>query len=316
MTGHAPRILCVGEALVALTPVEGTLRTAHEVSVTTAGAELNVAVHLARLGVRARFAGRVGDDPFGQRVRDVLVAEGVDVRHLVIDPHRPTGLYAKDPGATRTAVHYYRSGSAAAHMEDVPAEAFEEVAMLHLTGITPALSPACASLVQRLVDGRACPVAFDVNHRPALWTAAEAAGPLLDLARRADIVFVGLDEAQTLWGVHSPDDVRELLPGVPEVVVKDSGRQASTWTAEGRADVPALPVEVVEPVGAGDAFAAGYLAARVVGRDVQAALRQGHVVAAAVLGALSDHGAGVDDEALEAAATGTGWPVVRRSPEA
>ena len=284
-------VLCVGEALIALTPTRGSLRTATDLAVSAAGAELNVAVHLARLGLRSRFAGRVGDDPFGQRLRDALRLEGVDDGPLEIDRDRPTGVYAKDPAASGTAVLYYRHGSAATEMRTLPAGALEGVDLVHLSGITPALSPECAALVAELLDTPRLATSFDVNHRPALWSATEAGPRLLELAGRATMVFVGLDEAARLWGVATAADVRDLLPGVVELVVKDGGTEASAFTAEGTAVEPSLPVQVVEPVGAGDAFAAGYLASRRQGEQPGQALRRGHVLAARVLTSHSDNGA-------------------------
>jgi len=278
------------------------------VAVSAAGAELNVAVHLSRLGVPVRFAGRVGDDPFGRRLRDALVAEGVDVAGLELDPERPTGVYAKDPDGRGTAVHYYRAGSAATRMSEPAAGILDGVSAVHLTGITPALSEACARLVTRLLRDPTRSVSFDVNHRHALWP-PDVAGPrLLALARQADVVFVGLDEAMRLWRTAHPHDVRALLPDVGELVVKDGATAATAYVGPLVETVPALPVDVVEAVGAGDAFAAGYLAGRWSGASVAGALRQGHVVAAATLTEHSDHGRPADRHLLSAARTGEGWP--------
>ncbi|MFN3340734.1 MAG: sugar kinase [Dietzia sp.] len=285
-----PVVLCVGEALIALTPLCGSLREATQLSVSAAGAELNVAVHLARQGMRARFAGRVGDDPFGQRLRDVLRHEGVDDGPLEVDPDLPTGVYAKDPAATGTAVLYYRSGSAASRMRALPPGALHGVDLVHLSGITPALSAECDALVAGLLDTPGPATSFDVNHRPGLWSAADAASRLLELAGRAGTVFVGLDEAARLWDVATPADVRALLPDVAELVVKHSSIEATAFTPHGTTVEPALPVDVVEPVGAGDAFAAGYLSARRLGKPVDAALRRGHALAAQVLTSHSDTG--------------------------
>ena len=311
-----PVVLCAGEPLIVLTPTTGSARDAPELSVGAAGAELNVAVHLARLGVPARFAGRVGDDPFGHRLRDTLVAEGVDVAALELDPELPTGVYVKDPGPTGTAVLYYRRGSAATRFDALAPGALDGVGLVHLTGITPALSPACADLVARLLRDPDRRTSFDVNHRPALWPAADAAEPLLAMARLADTVFVGLDEANRLWHTAAPDDVRALLPAVPELVVKDGPHAATAYLPDGTASEPALPVDIVEPVGAGDAFAAGYLAARLTGGPVPGALRQGHVLAAAALTATSDQGRAPDRRLLSAARTGDGWPAAAPRPEA
>ncbi|THV25928.1 sugar kinase [Glycomyces paridis] len=285
-------VLCLGESMIVLAPASaGPLRTAVDFHAGTAGAESNVAIALARLGARAAWTGRLGDDPFGHRIRDHLAESGVDVSGAAIAPGAPTGVYFKDPGPQGTTVHYYRRGSAAStmgpgHLADAPAPR-----ILHLSGITPALSASCAALVEELVVGRAlapAQVSFDVNYRPALWPVAEAGPVLARLADAADIAFVGLDEAQTLWGVETPEDVRKLLPNTGMLLVKDGGNGVTAFEGETANFAPAPPVDVVEPVGAGDAFAAGFLYGRLQGATVHAALRLGHRLAAGALQTVGD----------------------------
>jgi 2-dehydro-3-deoxygluconokinase len=144
-----------------------------------------------------------------------------------------------------------------------------------------------------LAPGRPYRVSFDINYRPALWDDQEtAAATLLALARGADIVLVGLDEAQALWGdaLKTPTDVRNLLPDPHILVVKDAAKAASAFTGNDTVTVPALSVNVVEPVGAGDAFAAGFLTGLLRDEPPSRALRLGHLTAAAALQVTSDHG--------------------------
>jgi 2-dehydro-3-deoxygluconokinase len=162
----------------------------------------------------------------------------------------------------------------------------------HFTGITPALSATCHDLVEAALGGDwPAAVSFDVNHRPAIW--GQAPGALLRrLAQAADIVFVGLDEAQALWGdeLREPSDVRALLPLPRIVVVKDGAQAATAFFGESRTRVPALAVHVIEPVGAGDAFAAGFLAGLLRGESAERCLRLGHLTAASALSVTGDHG--------------------------
>jgi 2-dehydro-3-deoxygluconokinase len=287
-----PEIVSLGEPLVQLSPPSGRrLQTTGALEVHTAGAEMNVAVGLARLGHRSAFVGRVGDDPFGARILDELRSAGVDVSAVRQDPRRPTGVYLKDHDGTGTSVYYYREGSAAAAM--CPADLGSVPAgprWLHVSGITAALSPSCAELLEALLGDRPgrVRVSFDVNHRPSLWQSARAARVLLDLARRADLVFVGRDEAAELWGTGSVEDVRRLLPEVPAVVVKDAGAGATSMRGSRVTTVRSLPVRVVEAVGAGDAFAAGYLSATLGQTDERTALRWGHLFAARALLSVAD----------------------------
>jgi 2-dehydro-3-deoxygluconokinase len=265
-----------------------------------AGAESTVACYLAVLGVRVAWASRVGDDPLGRLVRQRVGGYGVDTALVETDPDAPTGVFFKDPRlvadpASRTTVHYYRGGSAACRLgpEVLDAPALARCRLLHLSGITPALSDSCAELVDRALTVRPVPgpiVSFDVNYRPALWARATAAPLLAALANRADIAFVGLDEAALLWGTGTPGDVRAQLPGPGRLVVKDGPVGATSFGPEGVTTVPAESVDIVEPVGAGDAFAAGYLFGCLRGLAEPARLRLGHRVAAAALRTTGDVG--------------------------
>jgi 2-dehydro-3-deoxygluconokinase len=282
--------------MVALTPhPAGPLQTAGRLSVDVAGAESNVAMYLADHGIPVRWVSALGDDAFGRRVRERVASSGVDVSAVRTDAARPTGLMIKDPGPDGTRVHYYRRGSAASALSPglLCGDGLRDASLVHLTGITPALSDSCHALMEEvLAPGRPYPVSFDVNHRPALWTDGSAAAVLLRLAARADIVFVGLDEAQTLWGDAVTDgaSVRALLPGPGTLVVKDGSRQATAFVGPATHTVRALTIQVVEPVGAGDAFAAGFLAGLRRYDDPVRALRLGHLTAASALRVTADHG--------------------------
>ncbi|GAA2278161.1 carbohydrate kinase [Streptomyces ruber] len=291
---HAPDVVCVGETMAVLGPPdERPLAEQPALSLAVGGAESNVACGLAGLGHRAAWLSRLGDDPFAHRILAELTARGVDVSGVETDPERPTGVYFKDPAPDRTRTHYYRGGSAATGMGPELADhpLLRQARVVHVSGITAALSGSCAALLEALLAGRQDGerrqrlVSFDVNHRPALWRAAgtEAAPALLALARAADIVFVGRDEAEALWGPARPDDIAELLAPAPVVVVKDAEHGATSYAGGRRTFVPSPPTEVVEAVGAGDAFAAGYLAGVLEDRDERSRLRLGHLAAGAAL---------------------------------
>jgi 2-dehydro-3-deoxygluconokinase len=277
-------VVCVGESMALVTPdPPAPLASGGALRLDVAGAESTVASYLAQLGISAAWVSRVGADPFGELLLSTIGKWGVDISAVAVDPGAPTGVFFKDPGAN-TRVHYYRTGSAASRLG--PESPVPRAALTHLSGITPALSASCAALVDRLLSGRRC--SFDVNYRPGLWPVDRAAPVLLELARRAEIVFVGLDEAQTLWGSSSADDVRSLLPLPSTLVVKDGAIGATSFHPGGADFVATPPVEVVEPVGAGDAFAAGYLAGLLRGLSEGHRLALGHRVAAAALGVTGD----------------------------
>lgn len=287
----APRLITIGETMVLVTPATpDPLATAVDFRLDAGGAESNLASHLAHLGIRSAWVSALGDDALGERLRATIARRGVDTRWVTTDADAPTGVYFKDPG---NGVLYYRAGSAASRMGpasviDVPLESAE---IVHLSGITPALSSSCAALVDNVIDRVAEGtglLSFDVNHRASLWQQGIAAPVLRSLARRADIVFVGLDEAETLWGCDTPEAVRDLLPEPGRVVVKDSDVGATEFHGDEKTFVPANPTEVVEAVGAGDAFAAGYLASELAGGEASERLAAGHDRACLVLRSTTD----------------------------
>ena len=286
-----PRLITIGETMMMFVPARAeSFATAEEVHLHAGGAESNVASHVAHAGHSSAWVSVVGDDVFGRRIRRSIERHGVDTRWVTCDPAAPTGVYFKDPG---NGVLYYRSGSAASRMSPatVASIPLEDADVVHLSGITPALSASCAALVDTVFERVAASTAtlsFDVNYRPSLWSAGAAAPVLRALASRADIVFVGRDEANALWGCSTADDVRALLPEPERLVVKDGDVGATEFSADGSVFEPAIPTEVLEAVGAGDAFAAGYLAALLRGVATNDRLRAGHERARLVLRSTSD----------------------------
>ncbi|OMH32344.1 sugar kinase [Tersicoccus sp. Bi-70] len=298
-----PTAVCLGETMAVLTPPGGqSLADAEALRVGAGGAESNVALGLAATGVDAHWVSRVGDDGFGERIRRELDAHGVGTAAVQIDDARPTGLYVKVPSPTPDeapgSVLYYRSASAAAAMTpellDDPAVValLDRADLVHLSGITAALSDGCLALVRRLLAERRPHqrISFDVNWRPALWAGRDPS-VLAGLADRADVVLVGADEAEAAFGTTTASELRRLLPTPEVVVVKDGAVHATALAHDGSSTrVPALTVDTVEPVGAGDAFASGYLSGLLHGLDERARLRRGHVAAAATLTVRSDRG--------------------------
>jgi 2-dehydro-3-deoxygluconokinase len=300
-------VVCIGETMAMVVPVHAErLELARAVAIHTGGAESNVAMYLAGLGHQVTWVSRLGDDPLGRRVLADVAAAGVDTSLVELDKAAPTGVYFKDPGPGGTRVYYYRRGSAASLMTpDILRSVLAlPPRVVHVSGITPALSPTCDQMMSALfacLEGTTTLVSFDVNFRPALWGPKEAAPRLRALAQRAGVVFVGLDEAQTLWGTHGPREVRGLLTGPPVLVVKDGATGATAFDGAGEVFVPCPPVAVSEPVGAGDAFAAGWLSGLLQGLPQVKRLRLGHVLAGVALASTADHQAPPPPDLLAAA---------------
>jgi 2-dehydro-3-deoxygluconokinase len=306
-------VVCLGETMGQIVPASGaSVRTAKSFKMHHAGAESNVAVGLARLGHSVAWVSRLGNDAIGFRIADALEEEGVRVMLGAEETCGRTGIFVKDPA---NGVSYYRSGSAASTMDrhDVLRALEATPRVLHLSGITAALSPTCDDAVAYALAAakkRGIVTSFDVNYRAALWPSeTSAADRLLELASASDVVFVGLDEAMTLWGTVDERAVRELLPSVPRLVVKDGSRGATEFVGDQSTEVSALVVEVVEVVGAGDAFAAGYLSSFLQGASSVSALRAGHLMARNALGSRSDFGRKIDRGRLSLLANDAAlWP--------
>ncbi|MFI5768273.1 sugar kinase [Streptomyces sp. NPDC051658] len=324
----AAEVVCLGESMVTFLPSQpGRLADVPSFGRGIGGAESNVACALAAAGHRAAWVSRVGADGFGDHLVEAITGYGVDTSGVRRDPSRPTGIYfrtATDRAADVHEVAYYRAGSAASAMSprNIPYETLPAARVLHLSGITAALSADCLALLHDLTAPRPGrpPISFDVNHRPGLWRDADASpGVLLDLARRSDLVFVGEDEAEEAWGVTGAEAIRAALPEPSVLVVKRGSDGATVFSGAGDVTtVPALRVDVVAPVGAGDAFAAGFLSATLRDLPVRDRVRHGHLMAAAVLTvpgdltapparAHADALAALDDEAWGRLRLGPGW---------
>jgi 2-dehydro-3-deoxygluconokinase len=306
-TPAQPAAVTVGEGLAVLVAQPGPLEDSATFDRTAGGAEANVATVLAQLDVDAGWISRVGNDGFGRYLLRHLAGRGIDVEAALVDPARPTALYVKERGGGSAAATdlrvgesrmlYYRTGSAASALspEDLTAAApkrlLGKAALVHVTGITPALSESATRLTDELVSmprgGRL--VSFDVNYRPALWAtrSADATEVLARHARLSDIVFVGADEALAVFGTDDPARLRAMFAEPEHLIVKNDAHTVTGFQGDERVDVPALRLDVVEKIGAGDAFAGGVLAGLLHGLDHQARIRLGHLCAAA---ALTGHG--------------------------
>ena len=289
--GRTLEAVTLGEAMAAMLAADGRpLRSARLFVRTVAGAELNVAVGLARLEHRCAWIGRVGDDPLGEDICATLRAEGVDDTMVVADPAAPTGLLTRDMHPSRRVrVTYHRAGSAGSRLDpaDIDPESWGEAKLLHVTGITPALSPSARAASETAVSvaaDREMVITFDPNLRTRLWSEADARSVLAPLAARATVVLAS--EAEARWLSGCSDSLAATAgwfhdQGVRVVVLKRGSLGVQVSDERGTFEVAAPDVREVDPVGAGDAFNAGFISGLLDGRGSTECARRGVACGAA-----------------------------------
>ncbi|MFE2561859.1 sugar kinase [Streptomyces sp. NPDC059352] len=269
-------LVTLGEAMAVVASTElGPLAPGHSARLSFAGAEATVAIGVSRLGHTASWIGKVGDDAAGSMILAGLRAEGVDVSGVGVEPSLPTGLMLRERRTSdHTRVAYYRRGLAGSTLSrgDVDEHLVAGARLLHITGITPALGGTALEAVRQAVDvarGTGVTVSLDVNYRSLLWSRGEAAATLGSLVRQADIVFAGPEEAHLLVADSSPLSMARALADLgPRQAVIKLGADGAVAVVDGSAvEQPVVRVTAIDPIGAGDAFVAGYLAAHLDGAE-------------------------------------------------
>lgn len=288
---HALDVITIGEAMAMFVATKtGELSAVDHFIKRVAGAELNVATGLARLGLKVGWVSRVGNDSFGQFVLDSLEKEGIETAGVTIDDRYPTGfqLKSKVTDGTDPIVEYFRKGSAASHLsvEDFNPVWFTAARHLHLSGVAAALSASSYALLDHAAGAMKAAgktISFDPNLRPVLWKSeAEMVEKLNHLAFQADWVLPGVKEGQILTGENTPEGIADfyLNRGVKAVILKTGADGAWFKTADGeQGAVAAVKVEnVVDTVGAGDGFAVGVVSALLEGKTFQQAITRGNII--------------------------------------
>jgi 2-dehydro-3-deoxygluconokinase len=292
-------VFTLGEAMLRLSaPVGQSLETSPEYDVHVAGSEANVASTLSQLGRSTMWSSRVPDSVLGRRIVSSLRSVGVDCDSVALSEEGRLGIYFVDirPAPLSTVVVYDRAASAVCDMgvEEIDWSSISEARVVHLSGITPALSPNLAEIVNNIaVEVRESEslLTFDVNYRAKLWTPKEAEGSLASILDSADMLVCGIEDARVVFGVHGTG------PGVSlqlserfssSSVVVTAGADGAFWRQGTQAGhVPALPVRILDPLGAGDAFMAGLIDG-LLDDDLQAGVARGAALAGVALATVGD----------------------------
>jgi 2-dehydro-3-deoxygluconokinase len=284
-------VVTMGETMVAMTAENaGSIKYADRFSKHIAGAESNFAIGITRLGFNAGWISKVGDDPLGDFVEFSVRGEGVDVSQLKRDSDRATGLMIKEIlSKDRARVYYYRENSAASAItaSDIREDYFKEAKYIHLSGITPALSETARDAffkILEIAEKHKTKVSFDPNIRQKLWQNKEKMKKvLMKIIKRTDIILPGIEEAEILLGIKEPQkaakEFYKIMKGI--VVLKLGEKGALYYDGNTMEIIPAFEIEeVVDPIGAGDAFAAGLIAGFLKGMKLKNAVELANLVGA------------------------------------
>ncbi|UOF90603.1 sugar kinase [Fodinisporobacter ferrooxydans] len=285
-----PELITFGESMVLLTPPSvGSLEDASMFLRSMGGAESNFAIGAARLGISVGWFSRLGKDPFGAYLLKKIRGEGVDTSQVTFDPIYPTAVMFKETKAVGNPnVYYYRRESACSQMKpcDLDEGYIAQAKILHITGITTALSDSCRETIYQAIEiakRHHTKISFDPNIRLKLWSMDEAREVLLDLAARSDYFFPGEEELNLLFNTNDRNiwKKRILDMRLPCTVVKLGAEGCMVLENEEFTFVPGFPVaKVVDTVGAGDGFAAGFLSSVIRGNSYVEAARIANAVGA------------------------------------
>ncbi|MES2944327.1 MAG: sugar kinase [Pseudomonadota bacterium] len=293
-------VITFGEAMMLLVADRpGPLELAEAFHKRTAGAETNVAIGLARLGLKVGWASRLGTDSMGRYLLHAMQQEGIDCSHVICDTTQKTGFQFKGQvtDGSDPPVEYHRKGSAASHMgvDDIDQGWLLSARHLHATGVFAAVSATTLPAARKTMDlmraaGRT--VSFDPNLRPTLWSSTGAMREAInDLASRADWVLPGLEEGHLLTGETTAEGIARFYRalGAKLVVVKLGAEGAYFDGEDGSGRVAGFPVaKVVDTVGAGDGFAVGVISALLDGLSVPEAVKRGAWIGACAVQVLGD----------------------------
>lgn len=281
MRDASPQIVTFGESMALFMPeAHKSIERAATLEQSFGGAESNVAIGLARLGSSVGWFGALGDDPFGKLILKALRGEGVDISRARLSGEASTGMMFREHVAGCMAVHYFRKGSAASCMapEDLDEDYIRGAKLLHVTGITCAISEEGRRTVRRAVDvakEAGVLVSFDPNLRLKLWSIEQARDTLLPLAADADYFLPGWDELKLLYDTDDYAVVKSRLSDLKAVsIIKGLGDATVVFDKGSETAVPFYPAErVIDTVGAGDGFCAGFLAGIMKGMPAIEAVR-------------------------------------------
>ncbi|MCL7745761.1 sugar kinase [Halalkalibacter alkaliphilus] len=296
-------VITVGETMTLLTSENGTMLRSPSLSKGFGGAESNVAIGLTRLGHKVSWISKLGMDPFGDEILYHLRGEGVDTSYVKRSQTNPTGLMIKElKSIGDPAIYYYRKDSAASTLsiEDLDLNVIKKAKVVHLTGITPALSGNCQDVIFKIVEyayDNNVKISFDPNLRLKLWKIEEAREFILKLLPYVDYFFPGIEEAELLTNSDpersTPQDLCSyfISKGVKNVILKLGKEGCAVSNEVDFTFISGFTVEAIDTVGAGDGFCAGFLSGLLNNLSLKESASRANAVGAMAVTAKGDYDA-------------------------
>ena len=292
-------VTAFGEMMLRLSVPSGErLENAAKFDVYPAGAEANAVTLLSRLGSKTCWFGALPDNPLGKKALNALLVAGVNTNGIHWSPNGRMGTYYVEFGEPPRGIQvtYDRSHSSTTQVKltDIDWELLLDTRLLHLTGITPALSSSCREIITEAIQqakARNIPISFDINYRQKLWTEAEAAQTLFPLIQNVELLFCSQNDAQRLF--HLQGSTQYIAPMLLEqsnaryVVLTCGDKGAILWDGKEWKQEAARPTRIVDRLGAGDALAAGVIQGW-LDEDLSSGLRYGVTLAALALSQFGD----------------------------
>src|SRR5699024_645529 len=293
-------VVTLGETMVLFDPIiDGPLRYVDQFRKRIGGAESNLAIGLARLGKKVGWISQLGNDELGEFVQSFIRGEGVDTSQVTMLDEASTGVYIKERVREgKTQVYYYRTDSAASKLDakNINWEYIKQAKIIHLSGITPLLSENNWRVIEEVFSfakKNNITISFDPNIRINLWKSSKTAKKrLLWLSEESDILLAGLEEAKSLLNKnYCIDEITKHFykKGVKYTILKDGSIGTYFSSKNSKGFFPSFKVNyVVDPIGAGDGFNAGFLSSILEGKSIEEGVKTGSIVGAMVVSTYGD----------------------------
>lgn len=293
-------VITIGDAMITFNPSStGPLRFVPTFERKVGGAELNLAIGCARLGLKTGWISRLGNDEFGKFIFNFMRGEGIDVSEVKLVDGYPTSLNFKEileDGSGKTFYYREKSPTATLTVAVINEDYIKSARLLHITGVFIAINKeknlAVIKQAIKLAKKHGLLISFDPNIRLKLWSKEDAKAALTEILPHVDILLTGEEEAELLLGVSQPQEIIEESKklGISYVAVKQ-GERGSVGYHEGNVieAAPVKPKKVVDTVGAGDGFDAGFIYGVLNGFSLEKTLQFANTIGSMVVSVSGDN---------------------------